>query len=44
MRHKYQRYRIATKKTPNIIPHPYRFKVKVKRLKLAKLLIDELFH
>lgn len=41
---KYQRYKIVTKKTPNIIPHPYRFKVKVNRLKLAKLLIEEMIH
>lgn len=44
MTHRYQRYRIVTKKTPNIIPHPYRFKVKVKRLKLAKLLLKEMIH
>lgn len=41
---KYQRYHIRTKTTPNIIPHPHRFRVKVKRLGLAKLLLKELLH
>jgi hypothetical protein len=40
----HQRYHIEIKKTPNIIEHPYRFRVKVNRLNLAKLLFQEFFH
>lgn len=40
----YHRYHIETTKASNIIPHPYRFNVKVNRLGLAKLLLRELFH
>ena len=38
----YHRYFIETKKTAPIKPHPYSFKVRVNRLKLAKFLIREL--
>jgi len=40
----YHRYHIETKSAPNLVPHPHRFNVKVKKLNLAKLLISELFH
>lgn len=40
----YHRYHIETKKAPNIVPHPYRFQVKVNKFRLAKLLLKELFH
>lgn len=40
----FQRYHIDIKNASNIVPHPYRFKVKVDRWKLAKLLFKELFH
>jgi len=40
----YQRYHIETKTAHNLIPHPHRFKVKVKKLGLAKLLLKEFFH
>lgn len=40
----YQRYHIETKKTANSVVHPHRFQVKVKKLALAKLLIQELVH
>lgn len=40
----YHRYHIETKKTPNIVPHPYRFCVDVNKFKLAKLLVKELVH
>lgn len=39
----YHRYQIETKKASNLEPHPCRFKVKVSRLKLAHLLIHELW-
>src|SRR5262245_13703481 len=38
----YNRYHIETKKTPDIIPHPHRFNVRVGKIGLAKLLIKEL--
>ena len=37
----YHRFQIETKKAPNLIPHPHRFKVQVNKLGLAKLLIQE---
>lgn len=37
----YKRYQIDKKKTPNILPHPHRFQVRVKKLELAKLLLKE---
>lgn len=40
----YKRYHIETKTSPNIVYHPYRFNVKVKKLALAKLLIKEVLH
>lgn len=40
----YERYRIPTEHAPNIADHPGRFKVKVRRHKLAELLIKELIH
>ena len=39
----YHRYQIETHPTPNLTPHPPRFKVEVHRLQLAKLLLKELF-
>jgi hypothetical protein len=38
----YIRYNIPTRATPNSAPHPNRFKVKVNRFQLAKLLVNEL--
>lgn len=38
----YHRYHIDTAPAPNSAPHPSRFKVKVNRLELAKLLVSEL--
>ncbi len=43
-RSSYKRYHIETKFTPNIIQHPYRFKVKVSKVGLAKFLLTELIH
>lgn len=40
----YHQYHIETKKTPNIVSHPHRFRVKVHKLGLAKLLLKELIH
>lgn len=40
----YRRYHIDTKTAPNVVRHPYRFKVKVKKWGLAKLLLKELLH
>lgn len=40
----YKRYHIEIKKMPNLIPHPHRFLVRVKKYQLAKLLIREIFH
>lgn len=37
----YHRYTIETKKAPHIIEHPHRFRVKVDKLGLAKLLLKE---
>jgi hypothetical protein len=39
----YQRYTIAKKIAPHIVPHPHPFRVKIKRWPLFKLLIKELF-
>jgi hypothetical protein len=38
----YFRYTIPTRPAPNSAPHPNRFKVKINRLELAKLLVREL--
>jgi hypothetical protein len=38
----YHRYHIETKKAPPIKSHPHSFNVRVKRLKLAKFLVQEL--
>ncbi|MBA3957860.1 MAG: hypothetical protein H0X51_05660 [Parachlamydiaceae bacterium] len=35
------RYQIQIKKTPNILDHPFRFRVKVSRVKLAKHILKE---
>ena len=40
----YHRYHISTADTPDIVPWPPRFNVKVKRAGLAKLLITEIIH
>ncbi len=40
----YQRYFIETELTPDIVPWPNRFLVKVNRFQLAKLLISEIIH
>lgn len=40
----YERYHIPTHPAPNAAPHPSRFQVKVSRIRLAKLLIQELLH
>lgn len=40
----YHRYEITTKKAPNIVPHPHRFRVKVSKAGLAKLLLKELIN
>jgi hypothetical protein len=42
--HRYQRYHIETRATPDSAPHPSRFRVKVKKHRLALLLLKELFH
>lgn len=42
--HPYHRFSIETKKEPNILPHPQRFRVKVNKLGLAKLLLKEMVH
>jgi len=39
----YQRYHIATAPAPDIAPSPSRFRVKVKKHRLALLLLEELF-
>ncbi|MGH2619782.1 MAG: glutamate synthase-related protein [Anaerolineales bacterium] len=39
---KYERYRIPTASAPNVARHPSRFKVRVSRVHLARLLIREL--
>ena len=41
---KYQRYRIDTQPTPDFVPWPNKFDVKVNRPQLAKLLISEIIH
>ena len=38
----YVRYSVPTRPAPNRAPHPNRFKVKINRLELAKLLVREL--
>lgn len=38
----YARYSVPTRPAPNSAPHPNRFKVKINRLELAKLLVREL--
>ncbi len=40
----YQRYHIETKLAPDIVPYPSRFRVKVKKHRLALLLLKELLH
>ena len=40
----YERYHISTKEAEDAIAWPSRFKVQVKRLGLAKLIVKELFH
>lgn len=40
----YQRYSIPVRPAPNIAPHPSRFRVKIRRGKLALLLLRELLH
>lgn len=40
----YSRYHISIKPTPNIARQPSRFKVKVDRLQLARLILTELVH
>jgi len=39
---KYERYRIPTAPAPNVASHPSRFKVRVNRIQLARLLLREL--
>lgn len=38
------RYRIETEPAPDLLPHPHRFRVRVKKLGLASLLVREFFH
>lgn len=40
----YRRYSIPVQPTPNTAPHPHRFQVKVRKLKLAQLLLREAVH
>jgi hypothetical protein len=40
----YRRYHIATKRTPNIVALPPRFRVRVNKHRLAQLLLNELVH
>lgn len=40
----YRRYHIPTEPAPHIAPHPSRFRVRVNRPALARLLLAELFH
>jgi Conserved region in glutamate synthase len=40
----YRRYQIATEHTPNIVALPPRFRVRVKKHRLARLLLKELVH
>ena len=40
----YRRYQIATERTPNIVALPPRFRVQVKKHRLAQLLLKELVH
>ncbi|MDX1616278.1 MAG: hypothetical protein R3300_18340 [Candidatus Promineifilaceae bacterium] len=44
MTESYKRYHIDTAPAPDVIPWPSRFRVRVGRLGLAKLLIKELYH
>jgi len=39
----YQRYHIGTQTAPDITPHPSRFRVKVKKHRLALLILKEIF-
>jgi len=41
---RYHRYHIETHSAPNIASHPSRFRVRVKKHRLALLLLKELFH
>jgi hypothetical protein len=40
----YVRYHISSQPAPNIAPHPNRFRVEVRRRRLAALLLKELYH
>lgn len=40
----YRKYHIDTSQVANIAPHPSRFRVKINKLNLARLLIKELIH
>lgn len=40
----YTRFSIVTKQTPNLSDHPSRFRVRVNKLKLLKLLVGEFIH
>jgi len=40
----YRRYHIETKPTEDIVPHPHRFRVVVKKHRLAWLLLKEIIH
>jgi hypothetical protein len=40
----YVRYRISSQPAPNIVSHPNRFRVEVKRRRLAAMLLKELYH
>lgn len=41
---RYHRYHIETRSSEDIVPHPSRFRVQVKKHKLAQLLLTELIH
>ena len=40
----YRRYHIETRPAPDLYPHPHRFRVRVKKHRLAFLLLKELLH
>ena len=40
----YRRYHIHTQPAPQVAPHPHRFRVKVSKVGLLKLLVTELIH
>jgi hypothetical protein len=40
----YIRYRIETRPAPPRAPHPSRFRVRIRRMRLAQLILGELFH